>query len=84
MGTIPPFVLPHLSNHPDVFDVVKKDDRSIGHVALATELKTFEDRTNRVDYVMQKFRKDDVFKTLRGWRNEVTFCNFIKKKYQNF
>lgn len=76
VGTIPPFVLPHLSSHPDVFKVIKNDFGNIDHVTLAPHLNTFENRSQKVEEVMQEFRKNDLFVTLRGWRNEVKFRKF--------
>lgn len=73
VGTIPPFVLPHLFKYPEVFDVVKNDDGSINHVAIAPQLETFEDRSQRIANVLHEFRKDDLFVALRGWRNEVPY-----------
>ncbi|KAK3741579.1 hypothetical protein QZH41_012520 [Actinostola sp. cb2023] len=83
VGTIPPFVLSHLRSHPDVFKVVTKHDGNVDHVTFTTELKTFEDRSRRVGEVMQDFRKNDLFVTLRGWRNECFAVSqtFNQKKF---
>lgn len=69
MGTIPPFVLPHLENYPDVFKIVKTEDNCIKHVTFVP--KTFDERSKKMEEVLQDFRKNDLFVTLRGWRNEV-------------
>ncbi|EDO49616.1 predicted protein [Nematostella vectensis] len=70
VGTVLPRVMPHLQSHPDVFTIVMNDDGSVEHVTLAPSLKTFEERTKGVNDVMEEFRKNDVFVTLRGWREE--------------
>ncbi|XP_031570665.1 nudix hydrolase 20, chloroplastic-like [Actinia tenebrosa] len=71
VGTISPYVLPHLEKHTDVFKLVRNDDGGIGHVTLDSNLQTFEQRTKKVDDVMQEFRRKDLFLTLKGWRDEM-------------
>lgn len=71
VGTIPPFVLPHLENYPDVFKLVRTEDDCIEHVTFVPKLKTFDERSKKIEEVLQEFQKKDLFITLRGWRNEV-------------
>lgn len=40
-------------------------------VELNPAFRDFEERTHRVEQVMKQLRDDDVFLTLKGWRNEV-------------
>ncbi|XP_031570670.1 uncharacterized protein YJR142W-like [Actinia tenebrosa] len=70
VGTIPPFVLPHLENYPAVFKLVKSEDNCIEHVTFAPKLKTFDERSKKIEEVLQEFRQKDLFVTLKGWRNE--------------
>ncbi|EDO49598.1 predicted protein [Nematostella vectensis] len=70
VGTILPNVLTQIRKYPDIFAVIKTTD-SDEHVTLVPSLLTFEERTQKVNEVVQEFRKKDLFVTLRGWRDEM-------------
>ena len=68
---MPPAALVQLQNYPDVFHVVKSTEGRIQHITLSDTLKTFEQRSAKVEEVMQDLRAKDIFISLRGWRDEV-------------
>lgn len=41
-------------------------------VELNPAFRDFEERTNKVEKVMKQLRDENVFLTLKGWRNEVS------------
>ena len=67
VGQVPPYVFKQLENVKEVF-TVKPDC-----VELNESLKTFEERTKKINQVMATFRDQDAFVALKGWRNEVKF-----------
>ncbi|XP_033647464.1 nudix hydrolase 20, chloroplastic-like isoform X1 [Asterias rubens] len=72
VGHITPTVLKHLQGYPDVF-VITKDAASdaVERVSLSPSLKTFEERTSKMAVLLQNLKKLSVFRTLRGWRDEM-------------
>lgn len=65
VGLVRPDVLEHLGKFPQVF-VITKD-----RVELHPSLQTYEERSDRVNDVLQELRKQKCLRRLLGWRNEV-------------
>jgi len=64
IGLIRPAVEVELIPYPDVFQITS--DR----VTLNPLLKTFHERSAKIDMVLRSLRDKNVFIALRGWRNE--------------
>lgn len=69
VGVIRPDVLKELFKYPEVF-VIKNTERS-KIVELNPAFRDYNERTEHVDKVLRKFRQDDIFIALKGWRDEV-------------
>jgi hypothetical protein len=65
IGLITPEVFLKLREHPEVF-ICFEDG-----VKLAPGLKDYESRSKALDIVLRKFREEEAFVTLKGWRDEV-------------
>jgi Domain of unknown function (DUF4743) len=79
VGLVRPDVYKHLLDYPDVFCRRKSniDEKVREVVELNPAFRDYEERTARVDEVLKEFREKDLFKTLRGWRNEVFKKNYF-------
>lgn len=76
MGVIRPDILKELLRHPEVFVIKDKEKDRV--VELNPAFRDYNERSENVDEVLRQFRKEDVFITLKGWRDEVCVClNFI-------
>jgi hypothetical protein len=66
-------VLQYVRDHPDVFDIHQNSQTgSIIKVQLSLDLKTFEDRTEKLAGILQQWRQEDEdLISLAGWRDEV-------------
>jgi hypothetical protein len=65
VGLITPTVFQKLVEYPDVFACSDED------VRLAPHLKDYESRSNAINVVLENFKAQDTFVTLKGWRDEV-------------
>lgn len=74
VGLVRPDVLEHLVKYPRVF-VVTKD-----RVELHPTLLTYEERTARVDDVLQDLRRQKCLRRLLGWRNE---CYEVRPNFED-
>lgn len=70
VGVIRPDILKELTKHPEVFLVKNKDADKI--VELNPAFRDYDERSEHVDRVLRQFRKDNLFITLKGWRDEVS------------
>lgn len=48
-----------------------KDKEKSKIVELNPAFRDYNERTDHVDQVLRKFRQDDTFVALKGWRDEV-------------
>lgn len=69
VGVIRPDVLKELFKYPEVF--VIKDNEKSKLVELNPAFRDYNERTEHVDRVLRKFRQENVFIALKGWRDEV-------------
>lgn len=69
VGVIRPDVLKELFKYPEVFVIRDKDKSKI--VELNPAFRDYNERTQRVDNLLRKFRQEDTFVALKGWRDEV-------------
>lgn len=69
VGVIRPDILKELTKFPEVFLIKNKDADKI--VELNPAFRDYDERSEHVDRVLRQFRKDNVFITLKGWRDEV-------------
>lgn len=69
VGIVRPDVLKELFKYPEVF-VIKGEDKS-KVVELNPAFRDYNERTQHVDAVLRKFKQDDIFFALKGWRDEV-------------
>lgn len=60
-----------LLRYPEVF-IVRPDS-----VELNPAFRDFDERTARVEEVLQECRANNTFVTLKGWRNEVSTKQFL-------
>lgn len=67
---IRPDILKELTKHPEVFLTKNKDADKF--VELNPAFRDYDERSEHVDRVLRQFRKDNVFITLKGWRDEVS------------
>ncbi|XP_013384003.1 uncharacterized protein YJR142W isoform X1 [Lingula anatina] len=70
VGLIRPDILAHLKPYTDVFHIPYSQGNDNIKVHLNPSLQTFEERSEAVEKVLLDLREKDVFKTLRGWRDE--------------
>ena len=73
IGLIQPAVYEAIRRHPEVFLV----DPSNGNIWLHPALKTYEERSQKIDSVLCRWRDAGLFNTLKGWRDEVFIINSI-------
>lgn len=76
VGVIRPDVLKELFKFPEVF-VIKDNEKSKG-VELNPAFRDYNERTEHVDRILRKFRKENVFIALKGWRDEVRTKTYNK------
>lgn len=69
VGVVRPDVLEELFKYPEVFVIKDKEKSRI--VELNPAFRDYNERTEHVDRVLRKFRQDDTFVALKGWRDEV-------------
>lgn len=48
-----------------------------GIIELNPAFRDYDERTQRVEEILREFRANDVFVTLRGWRDEVNNLCFF-------
>ncbi|XP_064633209.1 uncharacterized protein LOC135491343 isoform X2 [Lineus longissimus] len=68
IGYIKPDVKEQLLKYPDVF--VVNNSLGIDDIQFHPNLKTSDDRSDRLATVLQEWREKSCFSTLKGWRNE--------------
>ncbi|KAG0432905.1 hypothetical protein HPB47_020413 [Ixodes persulcatus] len=68
VGLIRPNDWMHLSQYKEAFHYDIKTNR----VVLNPSWKTYDERSAKMESLMQEVRRKKIFKTLHGWRNEVT------------
>lgn len=66
VGLIRPSDWTHLSQYKEAFHCDIKSNR----VVLNPSWKTYEERSSKMESLMQEIRRKKIFKTLLGWRNE--------------
>ena len=66
VGLVRPDIMVELLRYPEVF-IVRPDS-----VELNPAFRDFDERTARVEEVLQECRANNTFITLKGWRNEVS------------
>lgn len=75
VGVIRPDVLRQLALHPEVFCLRSSANTTTASSQEVVELnpafRDYAERSSRVDEVLRKFRADQTFVTLKGWRDEV-------------
>nr|CAG4645539.1 EOG090X06MA [Lynceus sp. MCZ IZ 141354] len=64
VGLVQSSVIDVLSKHPDVFQVENNS------VWVLKKLKSYEDRSAKIDSVLRQWRDASQFLTLKGWREE--------------
>lgn len=69
VGVIRPDVLKELFKYPEVFVIRDKDKTKV--VELNPAFRDYNEKTQQVDALLRKFRQDDIFFALKGWRDEV-------------
>ena len=83
VGFIRPDVLQFVKEHPDVFDLHHNSQTGeIIKIQLSLELKTFEERTEKLAAVLQQWRQEDEdLISLAGWRDEVINTLYVDETY---
>lgn len=74
VGVIRPDVLQQLALHPEVFCLRSSGNNTNTRqevVELNPAFRDYAERSARVDEVLRKFRQEQTFVTLKGWRDEV-------------
>lgn len=69
VGVIRPDILKELFRYPEVFVIKDKEKSKV--VELNPAFRDYNERTDNVDRVLRKFRHDNTFIALKGWRDEV-------------
>nr|CAI5843780.1 unnamed protein product [Callosobruchus analis] len=64
VGLVRPDIMKQLLNYPEVFLV------NSGSVELNPAFRDYQERSSKVAQVLQELRDNDVFVTLKGWRDE--------------
>lgn len=85
VGVVRKDIVEKLVQFPDIFEVVKADSEGNEKppgVYLSQYLLLPEDRTKALDHVMRVLRQQDELVALRGWRDEVWFCQNSKDRYK--
>lgn len=76
MGVMQAKVVEAACRYPDVFQM-----DSSGMISMHPSLKTYEERSARINHVLTQWKEERLFVTLKGWRNEVvaslSIINFI-------
>ena len=67
VGLVQPNVLEAIRRHPEAF----WEDPLSGNVWLNPSLKTYDERSERIDSVLRRWKEESLFITLKGWREEV-------------
>nr|XP_006811737.1 PREDICTED: nudix hydrolase 20, chloroplastic-like [Saccoglossus kowalevskii] len=74
VGILLPDVIEQLKKYPDVFHMVTNSNNQVEKICLASQLKTYEERTEKVNKVLEEFRDQNLFPVaLKGWRHENYF-----------
>lgn len=76
VGIIRPDVLKELLNFPEVFSIKDEDKSKL--VELNPSFRNYKERTEQVDRILRQLRQNDVFLTLKGWRDEVRNALFFQ------
>jgi len=71
VGLIRPDMVKNLQRFPDVFDV--QPDA----VELNPAFRDYDERSARIDSVLRECRDNNLFNTLKGWRDEVLHLTII-------
>lgn len=71
VGVIRPNILMELLKFPEVFLIREQNMKKF--VELNPAFRDYNERSEQVDRVLRQLRKDEVFITLKGWRDEVGF-----------
>ncbi|XP_023216920.1 nudix hydrolase 24, chloroplastic-like [Centruroides sculpturatus] len=74
VGVIRPDIWQHLSKYPQIFHYNQASDS----VTLNPNWRTYDERSTKLDLVLQEIRKQNIFKTLAGWRDE---CYDVSAKF---
>lgn len=69
VGVVRPDILKELLKYPEIFVFREKAENRI--VELNPAYRDYNERSEQVDRILRQFRKDNVFVTLKGWRDEV-------------
>lgn len=72
VGLVRPDIMVELLRYPEVF-IVRPDS-----VELNPAFRDFDERTARVEQVLQECRANNTFVTLKGWRNEVNYVYYVQ------
>nr|CAG4650170.1 EOG090X06MA [Sida crystallina] len=66
VGLVQPNIFEAIQRHPEAFVV----DPLSGSIWLHPSLKTYDERSERIDAVLRRWKDDSLFVTLKGWREE--------------
>jgi hypothetical protein len=75
IGYIKPEVKQQLLKSPDVFISVRNNS-GFEEIQLHPDLKTSEERSDKIAKVVREWREKSLFLCLKGWRNEVSTRNY--------
>lgn len=70
VGVVRPDITKELLRYPEVFAIKEKPNNRF--IELNPAFRDYNERSEHVDHVLRQFRKDNVFITLKGWRDEVS------------
>nr|CAG4640876.1 EOG090X06MA [Eulimnadia texana] len=66
VGLVRPVIQEAMTRHPDAFLF----DPVSGCVCVHPSLKTYEERSSKIDSVLRQWREENLFVALKGWRDE--------------